>query len=186
MNDENMRVRVTKRMLREGLLRCLKHTSIDKLSVSELCRESGVNRATFYNHYEIPKDILHEMSQEFSAEIKSIFEADPDGPVRERVTACLETLLRHRENMKIELSSGADRYLAMVSSEIFMWTWSQRPEVVMRLGLKDQTEYELVAAAFSEAAYQLVKKWLTEDIRKTPSEIADIMMTVAEKLLGDL
>ena len=74
MNAENMRVRVTKRMLREGLLRCLKHTSIDKLSVSELCRESGVNRATFYNHYEIPKDILMEIGMEYADEIKRIFE----------------------------------------------------------------------------------------------------------------
>ena len=44
---------MTKRMLKEWLLRPL-----DNIHVNELCRESGINRATFYRHYETPQDVL--------------------------------------------------------------------------------------------------------------------------------
>ena len=50
---ENQRMVVTKRMLKEWLLRPL-----DNIHVNELCRESGINRATFYRHYETPQDVL--------------------------------------------------------------------------------------------------------------------------------
>ena len=44
---ENQRIAVTKRMLQEGLLRLLRTQPIDKIKVTELCEESGINRATF-------------------------------------------------------------------------------------------------------------------------------------------
>lgn len=48
---DDQRVTLTKRLLQEGLLRLLETKEIDKINVTELCRESGINRATFYRHY---------------------------------------------------------------------------------------------------------------------------------------
>ena len=47
---ENQRITLTKKLLQEGLLRLLEVKTLDNISVTELCRESGINRATFYNH----------------------------------------------------------------------------------------------------------------------------------------
>ena len=49
---ENQRITLTKKLLQEGLLRLLETKRLDKISVTELCREAGINRATFYNHYD--------------------------------------------------------------------------------------------------------------------------------------
>ena len=182
MNAENMRVRVTKRMLREGLLRCLKHTSIDKLSVSELCRESGVNRATFYNHYEIPKDILMEIGMEYADEIKRIFESSTKLPISEKLAHCLEVLYNNKETIKIIYGSGSDQHLTNVSSDIFMWIWGQVGDIVKKLNLKHDADYELVAYAMGMGVYNLVKIWLTEDVDRTPSEIADILLMLTKKI----
>ena len=42
MEKENQRVVVTKRLLKEGLLRLLENKNIDKINVTELCWESTV------------------------------------------------------------------------------------------------------------------------------------------------
>ena len=55
---DDQRIALTKRLLREGLLRLLSKTDLNKISVTQLCIESGINRATFYRHYEEPRDIL--------------------------------------------------------------------------------------------------------------------------------
>ena len=60
---EDQRVALTKRLLQEGLLRLLEKKDIDSIHVSELCAESGINRATFYRHYKEPRDILRNMRQ---------------------------------------------------------------------------------------------------------------------------
>lgn len=50
MEKNNQRVVLTKRLFKEGLLRLLENKGMDEISVAELCRESGINRATFYRH----------------------------------------------------------------------------------------------------------------------------------------
>ena len=65
---ENQRIALTKKLLQEGLLRLLEVKTLDKISVTELCRESGINRATFYNHYTSPQDLR---SEEHTSELQS-------------------------------------------------------------------------------------------------------------------
>ncbi|MCC8090140.1 MAG: TetR/AcrR family transcriptional regulator, partial [Oscillospiraceae bacterium] len=60
---ENQRVMLTKRLLKDALIRLLNGKSIDEISVTELCRESGINRSTFYHHYGSPYDVLAEREQ---------------------------------------------------------------------------------------------------------------------------
>ena len=184
MNGDNMRARVTKRMLMEGLIRCLKHTGIDKLSVSELCREAGVNRATFYNHYGTPRDILEEMGREYASEIKKIFEADSGLPIKDRIANCLDILYDNKEQVRIILNSGSDQQITDVESDIFMWFWGHVGDVIKRLGIKDETDYELLASAFCMGTYHLITKWIIEDIQKTPQEMADLLMTVTAGIFG--
>lgn len=70
MEKGNQRVMLTKRLLKEGLLRLLQQKELGEINVSELCRESGINRATFYRHYNSPGDVLTEMGAELIGEIK--------------------------------------------------------------------------------------------------------------------
>lgn len=60
-NGENQRIRLTKRLLHEALVRLLEKSTIQKISVTQLCEEAGINRATFYRHYGSPADVLREM-----------------------------------------------------------------------------------------------------------------------------
>ena len=51
---ENQRIALTRRLLQEGMLRLLAQKKLEDISVTALCKESGINRATFYNHYTSP------------------------------------------------------------------------------------------------------------------------------------
>ena len=67
---ENQRIALTKKLLQEGLFRLLETKSLDRISVTELCRESGINRATFYNHYTSPQDLLTDAEKRMTAELQ--------------------------------------------------------------------------------------------------------------------
>ena len=70
MERENQRIVITKKMLKESLLKMLKEKDLDTINVSELCREAGVNRATFYRHYAIPRDVLMEIQQDLFHQLR--------------------------------------------------------------------------------------------------------------------
>ena len=57
----------------EALLTLLERKSFEYVTVSELCKEAGVNRSTFYLHYENTCDVLKEASRYVLARFASYF-----------------------------------------------------------------------------------------------------------------
>ena len=39
---------------------------MDKITVTELCEEAGINRATFYRHYSVPVDVLIDIEEDLT------------------------------------------------------------------------------------------------------------------------
>lgn len=58
------RVRYTKMILRETLLKCMNRKQLKDITVTEVCRLADINRATFYNHYKDCYAIVNEVEQE--------------------------------------------------------------------------------------------------------------------------
>lgn len=54
MDRENQRIAITKRLLKESLMRLLQEKELEKINITELCKDAGVNRATFYRHMRSP------------------------------------------------------------------------------------------------------------------------------------
>ena len=48
---DNQRVRLTKRLLRESLIKLLGKQTIYDITVSQLCEDAEINRSTFYKYY---------------------------------------------------------------------------------------------------------------------------------------
>ena len=49
---------LTKRLLKEGLLRMPEKQTLSRISLSELCGKSGINRVTSYKHYESRAELV--------------------------------------------------------------------------------------------------------------------------------
>ena len=66
---ENKKVVFSKSILKRALVKLLKEKSLDRIGVSELCKTAGVNRSTFYAHYETVQELLDEIEEEFLSKI---------------------------------------------------------------------------------------------------------------------
>ena len=60
----NQRVMLTKRLLKESLIKMLETENIYKISIRELCEQAGINRSTFYKYYGSQFDLLREMEED--------------------------------------------------------------------------------------------------------------------------
>ncbi|MCR5090987.1 MAG: TetR/AcrR family transcriptional regulator [Oscillospiraceae bacterium] len=175
----DMRVAVSKRMLREGLLRCLEAKPISKITVSELCIESGINRATFYNHYDAPIMILKEMAHEYFEQLSGIYETN----VRKQekndsaaIEACLEYISERKTEIKVLFSEHAEHYLAGVCMEIINEIVKKDATLTSSTELYD--EYLLRTATSASAVFGFIQIWLTMGIDKTPKELVGILKNV--------
>ncbi len=55
------RTLMTKQMIKGALLELLAHTPYEKVTVSALCRQAEITRATFYLHYDNTESVLSEL-----------------------------------------------------------------------------------------------------------------------------
>lgn len=55
------RTLITKGIIKDSLLDLLQNTSYEKITVTALCRQSEITRATFYLHYDNIDDVLDEL-----------------------------------------------------------------------------------------------------------------------------
>lgn len=76
----DQRVRMTKMMLRRGLIGLLEKKQLKDISVTELCRQSGINRGTFYAHYKDIDDLHRSIEEDVFAEIQKTLDAHPIHP----------------------------------------------------------------------------------------------------------
>lgn len=68
------RIKYTQKVLGETLLGLLKTKPVEKISITELCKCSDINRTTFYLHYRSVFELLHEIQDNFYDSIKTDIE----------------------------------------------------------------------------------------------------------------
>lgn len=180
VKKENQRIALTKRLLQDGLLKLLESKSLDKISVTELCREAGINRATFYNHYASPQDLLNELEATLRTELENLISSPRNA---DEIPAQLELvcsyLKDHTYLITILVNCHADEDLMDIFSKL------QEKYAYQHYRLKqaqpDPDTFHLVSTFLHTGCYHLIREWLVRDIQKTPKEISELILSIISK-----
>ncbi len=170
---ENQRISVTKRMLKEGLLRLLKTMPLDKINIVDLCNESGINRTTFYRHYNLPIDIMKEMQADFVNEMKKSLKR----PFSENdLVWVFEYMQKNADLVILFIRYNSDKEW----TEMFR-TLYQSVRDIQNYQFHDSESQQLFYTFLAGGTYFLLRQWLIEGIHKTPEELADIVLNIVDK-----
>lgn len=166
---------LTKRLIREALLELLKTKTIQKISVRELCDAAGVNRTTFYNHYDGTYEVLAEIEDSFLAQLSA------EEPLEETTT----NLERHIELLCTRLQKNRDVSLLLLENNADPH-FSEKLITVRKCGnvwkkLDDtysEDEQLLLGDFLSSGAYALVFRWLKNGCQQSPKQVAELLTKV--------
>lgn len=176
MAESNQRVAVTKRMVKEGLMRLLKKKPLEKINITELCQEAGINRTTFYRYYELPRDVLTEMQNEFFEETFAHFQKPLTVSDIEHMFVCLS---EHAEMVKLFF-----RYNSHTDwTNIFTQIYNSFPGKKMMKAFQnlDENSAKLLSSYLAGGAYFLACQWIMEDIPMPPKDVAAIALNILDK-----
>lgn len=176
---ENQRITLTKKLLQEGLLRLLEAKPLDKISVTELCKESGINRATFYNHYNSPQELLTDLEKRMTIELKAT--------IGTPTTA--DEIILHTEKVCTYFHENARTILTLHRAHSdddlkdALYALNQNFQLY-RLkrnytGSMDPHSLHLVSVFFYLGCYYIMLEWLERELPLTPKEVADLMIRLA-------
>ena len=179
---ENQRVLHTKQLLQNALLKLLKTTPLRAVSIRDLCREAGVNRTTFYNHYGSQYDLLGDISQRFLTSIadrlNSASSSDRES-VHHRVAQVFEYIDEIRDLSILLLNNNVDPGFA---ERLF-----SLPKIgdLLDAALANCRDGQHRAATVSfviHGSYQLLLEWINQEDRLPPQEQAGIILQLAQRV----
>ena len=181
VQKENQRIALTKKLLQEGLLRLLEVKSLDKISITELCRESGINRATFYNHYTSPQDLLDSIEEKLSSELKSIIGTPKyTDDVSKHTEAVCSFFYENAHTILALHNCSADKKI--VNALYDMNTTFQAFRIKERYTQSVSTNaIHLIAVFFNTGCYNILLEWLSKEIPASPAQIAELMINLARE-----
>lgn len=118
MENLDNRVRYTKMVLQQALLKILQRKHIDKVTIKELCEEAKVNRGTFYLHYATPNDLLMEIEQQFIQEnMAMFFPYFNEGYETSHMASLFAGILKNRELCRIIMGkNGNPKFIERVQN----------------------------------------------------------------------
>lgn len=168
---EDRRIAMTKRMLKDALIKMLAEKDIYHIAVRELCEKADINRTTFYKHYGNQFDLLDDMEND----LLSMFEktiAEDKTKSSDTVEKLLAFLERNIVFVRLLLNSNVDPEfpqklfsLAIIESSV--------EDVMANI---PKPKYEYVNRFVLFGAYEMVRYWLNKENRESPKEMAQIVM----------
>ncbi len=187
---QDHRKRLTKMLLQQALTKLLRTKPIGDITVTELCQESGINRTTFYLHYQDAYDMLDKMNEDFYNQLMEhiqniAFASNSNGlEIPQFLVEILKFLKQHAEICSIVVGEHGDGSFIMklmnIAREKSMAEYSQ-------LYQSAKTEnIEIFYIYVSNGCLGVLKNWFASNMSQSPEELATVMSRLIIQGVGFL
>ncbi len=191
MNKSESKYYNTAQKMDEALLTLLDTKSFDYITVKDICTVAGVNRSTFYLHYETIIDLLDETVEHISRKFYSYFE-NTEFDIQQINSMPLEELylitpqylmpwLQFTKDNKKLFSTFFKRSktLRVIDSyeQIFKDVLSP---ILSRFNVKKENQ-PYIMLFYVEGIGGIVKEWIRNDCSREVSDIAEMIMSCIQK-----
>ena len=109
---EKRKVRYTKMVLRDSLMKLMESRSILSVSIKDICELADISRSTFYAHYKDQYDLLRQIENDTFTNFEDILNKYKDNYGKRETTMMVEEMLTYIANngdtIQILLSENGD------------------------------------------------------------------------------
>lgn len=196
MNKNESKYFNTAQKMDEAFLLLLEKKDFAYITVKELCAKAGVNRSTFYLHYETLEDLLSECTDYLNARFGEYMQQDTDGffarlkdcPLNELYLITPEYLvpyLNYVKEHKRLFSTAIKNTKALRLEETYnkMFRFVFVP-ILERYGVSaDDMEYMM--AFYVQGLVAIITRWLKNDCTDTVERLIDIMQKCTGRYLSE-
>lgn len=187
MNKNESKYFNTAILFDEALIQLLEKKDVDYITVKEICGKAGVNRSTFYLHYESINDLVEETAEYIDKKFVDYFKENSESFTMKIKTASLEELkLVDKKYLTPYLNFIKDNkkiYRASFNNPTLMRTsdkYNQLKKYVIIPILDrfdvEKSERNYLINFYINGIMAVIKEWLNEDCKEPISDIEEIII----------
>ena len=185
MNKSESKYYNTALLMDEALLLLLEQKEYEFITVKEICAKAGVNRSTFYLHYQSIDELLFETIEMINKKFNSSFnnkKLNPQNLKKEELFLIEDSYLipyLHfiKENKKVYKLIHTNPFLFR-KQQAFDKLYDELFSVILdKYGVKED-EKEYIFAFFSFGLVAVIQKWIENDCKDDINKMAELMKKV--------
>lgn len=166
----NIRYLSTEEKIQNALFSLLRIRKYNDITIKEMCYEAGINRSSFYTHYQDINDLMIKTELKLSKEIMKIF--DPTKKWTEEVFVELfEFILKNRVFYSSYLMTNEQTFMEKNDFSKFIDIVNKN---ITNLNI-NSNEKVYHMAFFAGGLKALCKTWLNQGCKETPKQLAQIL-----------
>jgi len=175
------RVKYTKMVIKESLLKLLAEKPIKKVTVKEICELAQINRATFYLHYRDPYDLFEQIENELFEDLSSTVAAK-QGDISTLIKEVFKIIGKNIELCQVLFSENGDKMFLQRIMDI------SREQHIADLQRQypnaSRTQLDYMYEFTTSGCVAVVAQWVRSGMQDTPLELGRMIKTVRETWLG--
>lgn len=163
----NSRKKDSRHRIESAFLKLMQTKEINQISVTEICKNTGLNRSTFYDNYLDIYDLADQIAQELEKEVRNLYDEEKQG-YEQQIGNYFQKLLFHIKDNQLFYKT----YFKLNMEKRF---------VVRETDLQAGNEWfggehiEYHVRFFMAGFNAVVKMWLDGDCKESPEEMQRII-----------
>ena len=159
------------RRFEKALLELMKNHLFEEISISELCRYTGMSRKTFYRLYEAKADVVYAMIDHALLDAGSFIPDKSVGP------GGLHKFLAYWKTQKEMLDvMKVNRISALLSQQAVIHITQEAPEICKCFGADDSPYGREAIVFYVTGLFSLVLDWAYRDFDRSVDEMSAVIM----------
>lgn len=166
----NQRYYSTEEKIQKALFSLLKIKNYNNISIKEICYEAGINRSSFYAHYQDINDLMIKTEQNLSKTMSKIF--DPSEIWDQQVfVKMFSFLLDNKDFYKAYLTTNEQTFMEKNDFKKYISLID-----AYNKNLKFSNSEKIYHMAFFAGGIKaLCKSWILAGCKESPEQMADIL-----------
>lgn len=164
---DDPRSQKTAQTLGQAMFQILRTKALSEISVSDLYRETGVARSTFYRLFDTPEDVLYYLCAQFVETASQEFEGRIFSDIRELSIASINLSIEHYELLEILIRNHRQDLL----SELFAANFRNINTRIPVLDGLDPVTCEYAQALLYSAMTSLQTTWFLRGRKESPEQL---------------
>ena len=184
MDRQDSRYFRTATIIDEAFLEILETKDMSFITVTELCKKAGVNRSTFYLHYESLSDVLDECVDNMMTKLRSCYpdnvwetlHANPRLVTKDLLLPYLDFMKEHQRLFQSLIKNSSKLSLPDYYKRLFKDIFSPAMDSFQILDWKKR----YISAFHIEGMVAVVREWLEGGCGESPEDISALIITLTE------
>ena len=167
----NQRYKLSSEKIETAFLTLILNHKYEDITTSQICKQAGVNRSTFYCHYDDINDLIIKIEAKFAKSMATIFNFGE----RQTHEAFIEMFRFIKENKYFYKAFLNIPYATLAETNI-------KIDVLKNIGKNAKIDKSKTMAIFYRASFfgagikEMCRLWLQFDCKETPEAMASLLL----------